>query len=154
MRKDKVQLGLMTPRSRIPISLYVVATLFIISGMHGVFQTVQKWKAGHLRIPVDALNLFVGIGLLRRRRGWRNCALWLIGLALAVTIPYLTWFLFSDRHASYPTPVPDWMPSADLAAILYLLAFIACEAWSLYVLTRRDVAALFTASHERSEGKD
>jgi len=61
--------------SEIPLSLKVVAVLFIISGIFSVIEVVVDLMHSHINIHFGVLCLFVGPGLLRLRRGWRTCGL-------------------------------------------------------------------------------
>ena len=128
---------------RLPGALKIVAALFVIGGILAVIEVVVSLMRNRLSLNFGVLGLFIGVGLLRLRRGWRTCAvvfLWfglillpivfLLGL-LGVIPAYLQ--IFGVRVAR----VPGWTVSA--AAIPFFLLVL----WQYRVLVRPDIRSLF-----------
>src|SRR5688500_10188252 len=65
----------MTPSPSRPVSLNVVAALFIISGVSATFQVLALLAHGRFNINLTVLSTFIGIGLLMLRPTWRIVAI-------------------------------------------------------------------------------
>lgn len=60
---------------RMPISLAVLAGLFVIMGSVALFEIVRAALHGSARIDPTPVYLLLGIGLLRRHETWRKLAI-------------------------------------------------------------------------------
>jgi len=128
---------------RIPVSLTVVAVLFILGGIHAVIEVLVSLAHGEININFGVLGLFIGPGLLALRRGWRTCALVFLWIAM-IGIPIVAILMLG-----HPGPL-DFNVFGQkvghaakelglvIAVMLFLLSF-----WQYRVLTRRDVRLLF-----------
>lgn len=129
-----------------PLSLKIVAALFILGGISSIVDVITSLTQGNLNLNLGVLGLLVGIGLLRFSRGWRTCALvflWiaLIGLPLVALV-----FLFLAGAVNYTIFWQNmgggsrWLGVA-LAAVLFVVVL-----WQYRVLTRPDIRNLFGLS--------
>ena len=72
----------MYEKRNIPVSLKIVAILFILGGVHSVIEIIISIAYSRININFGILGLFIGPGLLALRPGWRTCALVFIWIAL------------------------------------------------------------------------
>lgn len=68
-----------------PLSLVVVAGLFILLGFLSALEFVISMIKGDFVIPLGVLCFFIGIGLLRHRPGGKTCALSIIYLGFLMS---------------------------------------------------------------------
>ena len=133
----------MDDNRRIPVSLTVVAVLFILGGISAVIEVLVSLAHSHININFGVLGLFIGPGLLALRRGWRTCALVFLWIAM-IGIPIIAILMLGHsgpldfkvfgQKVGY---IPKELGFA-IAFILFLLSF-----WEYRVLTRGDVRRLF-----------
>ena len=127
-----------------PASLMIVAFLFIVSGIASVWEVSSALSHGRVNINFGILALFVGIGLLRFKRGWRTCALGIVWLSFLFAALALGKLIFSPESVTI-----GWIGSHSTAAQRPLMTWVLVIAMSLLVvwvyrvLTRRDVRRLF-----------
>ncbi len=133
----------MDDNRRIPVSLTVVAVLFILGGIHAVIEVVVSLAHSHLNINFGVLGLFIGPGLLALRRGWRTCALVFLWIAM-IGIPIITVLMLGHsgpldfKVFGQKVGYVSKEIGLAIAVVLFLLSF-----WQYRVLTRRDVRLLF-----------
>ena len=150
------QKEMMYEKSHIPVSLKVVAVLFILGGIHSVIEVVLDLMQSKININFGVLGLFIGPGLLALRRGWRTCALVFTWIAL-IFLPILTVIMFFWVRLSLYLPqlamTADINPNISFQMTrgnvwriigLYLLTFIAMFAIMIFALFF--FAALFMAA--------
>ncbi len=131
------------PPSTLPISLKVVALLFIICGILSILEMIGHLISGHININFGALGVFVGPGLLKLKRGWRTCALVLIWFAMITLLIVSVVALFLTQPATLKIfgqemgHAPAWTLSI-LGVILFAVAL-----WEYRVLTSHQVRRLF-----------
>lgn len=144
MIDEKSQL---TPLDKRPLSLVLIATLFILAGVFYVLRALSTMSNRHSLPLIDLTSLalpIIGIGLLLLRQFFRVCALictGLFGLALiGCTVLVITGhtYIYVD------------VGSVELQAVNHKLAFSFCiliggciASWIFHVLTRRDIRQLF-----------
>ncbi len=115
----------MAQLKNIPVSLKVVAWLFIIWGIYSVIRVVVVFNHGAIYVNLGVLGLFIGPGLLKLRPAWRTCALVFLWIGLiAISIAIL---------ASLSRP-----GTLVLCVVYFLLVL-----WQYSVLTRPEIRALF-----------
>jgi len=127
----------------IPRDLKIVAYLCIIFGILVVIDVLFDLLQSHLNLNFGVLQIPIGFGLLRLRRGWRTCALvflW-IGMILVpvfclgvVTMPGMPIYKFLGQ----PIGAGSKLPALILAIGLFILMV-----WEYRVLTRESVRRLF-----------
>jgi hypothetical protein len=76
-------------KTKIPIQLKLVAWIFILSGISAAIEILIDSSKGLINWNFGILGVFIGIGLLRLRNGWRALALILLVITL-VFIPVLS----------------------------------------------------------------
>ncbi|MEN8127879.1 MAG: hypothetical protein ABFR90_08770 [Planctomycetota bacterium] len=133
----------MDTEHEIPISLKIVAWLFIIGGIFAVLEVIVSLMHSHININFGVLGLFIGPGLLHLRSGWRTCALVFIWLALILvpiaavfmltTTGPLDFMIFGQKAGHVGKGV-----GFSVAVFIFALTF-----WQYRVLTRLDVRRLF-----------
>ena len=130
-------------RRSLPLSLKVVAILFILGGISSGIEVVVSMMRGNININFGVLGFFIGIGLLRLRRGWRTCALvftW-IGLIAAPIIGLL--FLSHSGPLDFSILGQKVGHASKESGVAVVLVFFIYTIWQYRVLTRRDVRLLF-----------
>jgi hypothetical protein len=127
-----------------PASLKIVAFLFIVSGFASAWDGSSGLSHGRINLDFGILALFVGIGLLGFKRGWRTCALGMVWLSFLFTalalgkliiLPESVMIRWGDLHSTAAQrPIMVWV---------LVTAFNLLVAWVYWVLTHRDVRRLF-----------
>lgn len=126
-----------------PISLRIVAVIFILSGLTAVWTMGSDLYSGVFSISTTVLSLFVGIGLLRHSPRWRTVALVLLVIGVVFIFIFgvvaivsnavpVTWFdlqLFGTKRRAVVT-----------VAVVSLLLL---NAWMISTLVKANVKALF-----------
>jgi hypothetical protein len=100
----------------------------------------------HININFGILGLFIGPGLLKLRRGWRTCALVYLVIAL-IAIPIITLLSLGAPASGFHISVfgqPLSRAPMELVLVIAIGAFLL-GVWALWVLTRPEVRALFSA---------
>ena len=125
-----------------PLSLKIVAGLFMLTGLLAAIDVVVKLFHQHLDLNLMLLGLWIGPGLLRHSPTWRKWALaflWLGFFSSAVLFllalfrsPVDLWIL---GQAARPVPM---FPVLLCSCALFLLVL-----WQYRVLIRPDVKQLF-----------
>jgi hypothetical protein len=130
----------------IPISLKIVAWLFILSGVSAVLEIVLSLMNNHVNLNFGVLGIFIGNGILKLRNGWRICGLVLIWISL---ILYPVIFLILISHSGpldfniFGQKVGHVSQSVVIIPGLLLYALLLWERW---VLSRPDIKSLFEAN--------
>ena len=119
-----------------PISLILVAALFLLVGVGAIWQMVTQTSSGHVFINPLALIILVGIGLLRLSSFWRLCALVCVLLLFIVVVMGLLMTLLNLGGVS-GLPISVSGTPVGFAVTLSLLG------WMIYVLNHHDVRNLF-----------
>ena len=129
-----------------PTALTIVACCFLAFGLEGLVRTIADVYRQTGGAKLGALNLLVGLGLLRRDPYWRRWALAACWLAIATTaflLPYVVLGApWGSKLSLYGRPLGE-IPQAWI--ITYVLANFALTAWQLRVLLNPSVRALFVA---------
>ena len=128
------------------VSLIIVAILFVMMGVLSAVGMVEKIMAGSLFVNFDFLGLLIGPGLLRRKQGWRTCALvfiWIsmiLGPIIAAVFMYLggplDLTIFGRKIGQAPVAV-----GVGIGVAVFVVNF-----WMFRVLVRPDVRAYFGLS--------
>jgi hypothetical protein len=130
--------------------LLVVAGLFFALGLNALAMSIIGLYRGTGGVSLGALNLLVGLGLLRQDPYWRRWALAACWLGIAGTGIILAALVFGTpaqlTASLYGRPVSQ-MPRSH--AFTLVLAGLAVTAWQLWVLRRPSVRALFDTNARR-----
>ena len=135
----------MEGKKSVPMSLKIVAALFVLGGIGAVIEmVVVALMHSHQIVNVGILWLFIGAGLFRLRRGWRTCALVVTWLAL-IAMPLIMVLVLVMAHKPLDVKMfgqvvgqasKGW--GVLIAGVIFLVAL-----WQYRVLTRPDVKELF-----------
>ncbi len=127
-----------------PLSLKVVAGLFILAGICSAIDVVVSLMHGHISINFGVLGLFIGPGLLRFSRGWRTCALVFLWIAL-IGVPIVA-LLFMTARGPLDFKVFGQKVghvSIGFGLVMAAVAFVL-TLWQYRVLNRPDIRKLFS----------
>jgi hypothetical protein len=128
-----------------PLSLIIVAGLFVLVGAGAAWQTIAQTSPGHIFINPLLLSIFIGIGLLRRRQFWRYIALTCVWMLIAtLVVSTVLTYLFPDGGDKF---VSAWsaLPLRVSGTTLGLVLMFSVLIWMRWVLARKDVYDLFTS---------
>lgn len=127
----------------VPLSLKVVAALFIIGGIFAAFEIFVSLLNQRFNIPFGVLGLFIGPGLLALRPRWRTCALVLLCIAM-VGVPIITLYMMVQSGPLYFIMFGLRVGNASKGfGLLFSSAMFALAVWQYRVLVRPDVRTLF-----------
>lgn len=133
----------MDENRQLPISLKVVAILFILEGIYAVIETIIAYTLGQISINFMVLGLFIGPGLLALRSGWRTCALVFLWFGLIVLL-ILAVDLFCHSGPLDFTVVRQKIGKVPKEFGIVALVFAFCLIfWEYRVLTCPQVRRLF-----------
>ena len=135
-------------RERLPLALILVATLFLLVGSSAVWDSFRDFqKHFYTNFNLALLALPTGIGLLRRRPGWRRFALACVWMGAAFLI--FVGLMFAGQYqpaversgmmqfklwGKFPPLIPGLILLAPIAGLLI---------WIYRVLVRAEVRTLF-----------
>ena len=144
----------MQQRRRIPVSLTIVAILFILGGVSAVIEVALALMQGRININFGLLGLFIGPGLLALRPGWRICALVFTWIAL-IAIPIVAIIMLAYSGPFHWTVFGQRIGRAPKAAgIVVVIGVFSLALWQYHVLMRADVRALFGVGDGHGPGSD
>lgn len=130
-------------KPNIPLSLKIVAWLFIISGIMSAIEVILALSLGNININFGVLNIFAGIGLLKLSSGWRTYSLVMIWLAMIV-VPVVTIVLLSAAGPLDLNFFGQKIGNASrFSALILIVPMYVLVIWQYRVLTRPDVKELF-----------
>jgi hypothetical protein len=131
------------PSKEIPWALKTMAVLFILGGIWAAIEVLVALTHSRISLNFGVLGIFVGIGLLNLRPGWRTCGLvflWIEFILIPVTAVLVLSYGRAINFELFGTTlgrVPKEF-ALGIGALLFLLTL-----WQYRVLTRPDVRRLF-----------
>ena len=126
-----------------PLALKIVAALFIVSGIVAALEVLVSLARHRLSLNFGVLGIFIGLGLLRFRRGWRTCALVLTWLGLIIA-PVFAVLVLAGARPIHIKILGQQIGHAHRAEAFFIAAGVfALALWQYRVLTRPDVVQLF-----------
>lgn len=137
-----------------PLSLKIVAWLFIFSGLCAVIEILLSLTQHHLNINLGVLGILIGRGLLNFKSGWRTCGLVFIVFGLILVPIFCCIVLFSNTETVDFQILGLHVGQAN--AILMVAAtipFYALLLWEFRVLTKPDIKELFSDTAAISEAE-
>ena len=138
----------MKTQEQAPLALKIVAALFIIGGIFAALEVLVSLARNRISLNFGVLGIFIGLGLLRFRRGWRTCALVFTWIAL-VFVPVFALLVLGGAHPIHVKLFGQRVGSTSPGTALFLaVAAFALALWQYRVLTRRDVVQLFNEQAE------
>jgi len=127
---------------RLPFSVRIIARTYIVCGVLSAVDILIELARGEINLNLGVLGIFIGRGLLKRKNGWRRCAVVLSrfslacgGLTVLVAIPLA--LISKLAHTSGQSLASFY------ASIFVMVALLAFSVWQYRVLTRSDIEALF-----------
>ena len=138
----------MEDNRKIPLSLKIVAVLFIIGGVSAAIEILVSLTQGRINFNFGVLGLFIGPGLLALRPGWRTCVLVLtwIGMILLPLIALL--MLGHSGPVDFKVfGVKVGHVSQGIAFVMAGIVFFICF-WQYRVLVHPDIRMLFMENRE------
>lgn len=140
----------MDSRPKAPVSLVIVAVLFVLGGLSSLLEMVAAFGMGRISLNFGVLGMFIGPGLLRYSRGWRTCALVFIWIAMA-GVPLIALLMLA---VGGPLDFRVFGRKIGQLPLIYGLAVagfaFGLALWQYYVLTRADIRRLFQLRREIS----
>lgn len=130
-------------KSPLPLSLRIVAGLFILSGISNIIEVFVAFMHGNVNLNFGVLNLFVGLGLLKLSPGWRTCGLVFLWLGLIFGPIILIAMLASSGPLDFNLFGRKIGNASKAAVLLIGIPFYAVLIWQYRVLVRADIKALF-----------
>ena len=125
----------------LPISLKIVAYLFILTGVGAIIEMISALFHNRISLNFSALEIFVGLGLLRLNPcSWTWARfLTVLGLVFGVILGFI--FLFTPGSLRlFGVPFGQAPPGLGVVISLVVLALLA---WQLRVLNGDAVRRLF-----------
>ena len=138
----------MTREHKRPWQLVVVAVLFILAGIFGIYVQMQLNQAAQPQYRLDILFLPIGIGLLLRWQVCHTLAQIALIMSYALLVIVFLGIPLGFAHIEYDTiPGPRWLQ----LMIILVLALITTSIvhWMLRVIRRPDVRSWF----EKTDGR-
>ncbi|MCP4611800.1 MAG: hypothetical protein GY845_24115 [Planctomycetes bacterium] len=133
----------MEEKKSIPVSLTVVAILFILGGIYAVIDIIVAIAHSRISINFNVLGLFIGPGLLALRPGWRKYALFFTWIAI-IGIPIIALLIITVRGPLDFKIFGQVVGHTTKGFGLLIVGIIyAVALWQYHVLTRPDVKELF-----------
>ena len=134
----------MPHRMRQPSALSAVAALLILGGMQAAMLSVLHFHRGSGGMDLGALNILVGIGLLRRDAYYYQWVLVSCWLALLLGAAIFTVLVAGSSQSSRVTVFELGIGSISPAyEVVLAVIFLGVTAWQIRVLQRPEVRALF-----------
>ena len=137
----------MEREQEIPRDLKIVAYLCIIFGVLVLLDILLGLLNGHLNLNFGVLQIPVGLGLLRLRRGWRTCGLVLLWMGLIADVLFFLGAIFQTPVLTF-LGQPIGLVPRPLALVIAVGHFILMI-WEYRVLTREDVRRLFYPAYDK-----
>ena len=128
---------------QIPLSLKVVALLFILGGITDVIEMFVAITQGNLKITLGFLGIFIGMGLLSLRPGWRTCALVFTWFAMIVIPIFAVIVMASPGPLNFSVLGQKVGHSPKELGLLVAIIMFLVSLWQYRVLIRHDVRKLF-----------
>ena len=136
-----------------PLALRIVAGLFVFHGFCSLIGIIFSIMRGHSNLDFTALEILIGLGLLKHSRGWRTLGLvflWIgmIGYPLAALLLLLGVGKPTGTLHVFGIPISEMSRSAVL---LFLVFIFLLTFWQYRVLTRPHVRRLFYGGEEGAQ---
>ena len=139
----------MNTQKQAPLALKIVAALFIISGVFAALEVLVSLTHGRIELRLGVVGIFIGLGLLHFRRGWRTCALLFTWIVLGF-IPFFVFLaLAGERSLHFELFGQQVGETSPNLALLVAAVVFAITLWQYRILTRQDVVELFDGGAER-----
>ena len=105
--------------------------------------TLVALAQSEIILNLGVLGVFIGLGLLKLRSGWRTCALFFVWLTF-ILIPFFCLVLFASGTPAALGFFGIWISTLpNSLALLVALFYFSVALWVYSVLTRPQVRQLF-----------
>ena len=129
-----------------PLSLIIVAGLFILVGVQAAWQEIVQAPNGEIMLDPLLLCLFVGIGLLRCSQLWRHVAFFCIWFLIVIMSIFTPLIILIPRGGDLSISLSSAFSLKVSGRALGPLLMLSVLIWMRWVLARRDVCDLFSKS--------
>ena len=137
-----------TEKQNIPLSLKIVAWLFIISGILACIEVIATLMKGHINLNLGVIGLFIGYGLLKLSRGWRTCALVYLWISL-ICIPAISILYITQPSSGFNVRILGQSLVRNTYIILFFdVVIILLLLWIYRILTRAEIKSLFGINNQ------
>jgi len=129
----------------VPKELRWVALIFLFSGISSIVTMIVCAADNRLQLDFGFLGIFAYWGLLRLSNAWRLYALFCTCLQLILLL-VVGLFSFTASHANINILGFIGPAIPPFLALIPLFFWFCVARWQLKILTRPDIAMLFTAN--------
>jgi hypothetical protein len=130
-------------KQTLPLSLKIVAWLFLLGGVSDAIEMVVLLMDDHIKLNFGVIGIFVGIGLLKRNDGWRVCGLVLLWISLILG-PIILLLMLS---ANGPIHFNFWGRQLEevnrLVLFIFAIGLYVLLLWQRAVLSNPGIKAFF-----------
>ncbi|AQT67339.1 hypothetical protein STSP2_00483 [Anaerohalosphaera lusitana] len=141
----------MTQNKKLPLSLRIVAALFILTGISGILEMIIGLFQDEFILNIGGiLALLTGLGLLKLSSGWRSFALFVLWFYM-IGIPAMLVFCAisdNDKMQIFNKEIVNPPLLYDLAFMVPLFLIVL---WMYHILTRPNVRKLFIPSEQTTK---
>lgn len=127
----------------IPVSLKIIAWLYMISGTLDAIGILRALANNHFSINLGIIYIFAGIGLLKLRSGWRTFSLVMLWLGFIIAPLVLISMTSTDTSINFTLLGQSAGFISKSTALIFGVLIYALMIWEYRVLTRADVRELF-----------
>ena len=143
----------------IPLSFKVLVGIYLCLGFSSIVLGVLSALQGSFYVNVTLLYLIIGIGLFRRTQPWRTFGVVFsvlegLGACKVGLDVSISWEGYKDlwRNMAEMNVGAKWVTLAFYALPILCFAISAFSIWSIFVLTRPKLRALFESNNHRGLG--
>ena len=136
----------MRDKPMIPVSLKVVAYIFILGGVFSLIEVIVSLMNSHINLHFGVLGLFIGSGLLRLNSGWRHCALVFLWMAMIGTSIFAILCMASSEPIGLKVFGQDVGYVSKGFTIIFVTLVFSLTIWQYRVLMKSNVRRLFEMS--------
>lgn len=134
----------MNSTRKAPLSLMIVAAIFVLGGLSSVLNVLISLANGRIRLDLGILGLFIGFGLVRFSPGWRTCGLFFIWLTM-IGAPIFGLLFLAQSAPPTMKLLGQQIGHAPKTTGVLLAAFVFVVAFFQYrVLNRPAIRELFS----------
>ena len=127
----------------LPLSLKVVAGISIAMGTAELASSIIMALHGQLYLNAGVFCIPAGIGLLRRRPGWRSFSLVINLIWLLMCPVIMVTFLVKDAPLKLTVFGRTFRDVPDAQGVLFAVCLFFCFLWQYRTLLRKDVREAF-----------
>jgi hypothetical protein len=140
------------------LSFKVLVGIYLCLGFLSIAFGISSALKGSFYVDWTILFLLIGVGLFRRSQPWRTFGvvfgILMVSLCILGLIVQQSWESYGGllRNMAEMAVGAKWATPALYALVVLLFAFLAFCVWSVFVLTRPNVRAVFESRKDRGFG--